>query len=206
MKIIAVSFLLCLSLGIQAQTYVRNFEAKASGDQVGKVKATKTVDGNIIQYQVESEIKIKVLIPVNVIYKAQASYNEGVLMSSSASVYINGVLQNSVITEKSGSYYTIVEDQHTTKLYEEIKFSTAKMYFTKPVDQREVFSESEGIMKPMVKTSDDKYKVKDPENEDNITVYGYSSDQGVNDIVISKSLLPDVKLKHVREVELETEE
>ncbi len=200
MKTLSFLLFICLSWNLQAQTYVRNFEAKASGNQVGHVKATKIVDGNIIQYKVESEINVHVLFTVNITYKAQASYKEGIMMSSSASIYINGHLQNSVVTDKTGDFYTIVEDEHTTKLYEEIQFSTAKMYFTMPVDQRKVYSESEGMMKPMVKTSDGKYKVKDPEESDNITVYGYSSEQGVNDIVISKTHLPDVKMKHVREV------
>lgn len=200
MKIISVVFFVCLSWTIQSQTYVRNFEARASDAQVGNVKATKIMDGKITQYQVESEIIIHVLFAVNITYKAQASYNEGILMSSSASVFINDHLHNSVVTEKTGNYYTIVEDEHTTKMYEEIKFSTTKMYFTEPVDQKEVYSESEGIMKSIVKTTDGKYKMMDPENSDNITVYGYSSEQGVNDIAISKTHLPDVKLKHVRVV------
>lgn len=200
MKILLILFFVCLIWTIQAQTYVRDFEARASDNQVGKVKATKIIAGNIIQYQVESEIKIHVLFAVNITYKAQSSYNEGVLMSSSASIFINGHLHNSVLTEKTVSCYTVVENKHTTKLYEEIKFSSAKLYFAKPVDHAEVYSESEGIMKPIVKTADGKYTVKDPKNSDNITVYGYSSKQGLNDIVISRIHLPDVQMKHVREV------
>jgi hypothetical protein len=200
MKILPILFFVCVSWTIQAQTYVRNFEARASDAQVGKVKTTKITDGTIIQYHVDSEINIHVLFIVNITYKAQASYNEGVLVSSSASVFINGHLHNSVVTEKVDSCYTVVENEHSTKLYEEIKFSTAKMYFTKPVGQSKVYSESEGIMKPMVETSEGKYTVKDPKNSDNITVYGYSSEQGLNDIVISRIHLPDVKIKQVREV------
>lgn len=199
MKYIILSALLALCISVQAQTYVRNFEAKANGKQVGHVKATKIVDGDLIQYLVESEVKMHILFTVNVTYRAQASYKGGVLISSSASVYVNGHLQNSVVTEKTGSHYTIVEDEHTTKIYDEITMSTAKMYFNRPADLRKVYSESEGIMKPLVETSEGKFKVKDPASADNVTVYGYSSDQGVHDIVITKTHLPDVKMTHVRE-------
>ena len=48
-------------------------------------------------------------------------------------------------------------------------------------------------------TSEGKFKVKDPASADNVTVYSYSSDQGVHDIVVTRTHLPDLKMTHVRE-------
>jgi hypothetical protein len=109
-------------------------------------------------------------------------------------------VQRSVVTEKVGDYYTIVSDDHQTKLYQDIDFSTAKLYFNEPTGVNSVYSESEGIMKTMVKTSDGKYKVKDAQNDENSTTYGYSSEQGVNNILVVKEHLPDLTLIQVREL------
>lgn len=200
MKIYSISLFLLLTIGVQAQTYVRNFEATVHSSDVGYTTATKTVSGDVTQYDIKSVVSIEVLFTISIVYKAQASYQDGILLSSSAVVHVNGHLQRSVVTEKVGDYYTIVSDEHETKLYQNIEYSTAKMYFNEPTGVSSVYSESEGIMKKMVKTSDGKYKVKDAENADNSTTYGYSSEQGLNNILAKKEHMPDLTLKHVREI------
>lgn len=198
MKIYAIALFLLFSIGLEAQTYVRNFEATVHSSDVGYTTAKKTVTGDVVQYDIKSVVSIEVLFTISIVYNAQASYKGGVLISSSASVHVNGHLQRSVVTEKVGDYYKIVSDEHETKLYKDIPYSTAKMYFNEPTGVTSVYSESEGIMKTMVKTSDGKYKVKDAQNDENSTTYGYSSEQGVNNILVIKEHMPDLILKQVR--------
>ncbi len=188
-----------MAISAYTQTYTRFFDAKANDKLVGHIKAQKVVSGEVETYSVESEINVNYVFRVNVTYRVQSVYKQSMLISSSASVYINGHLQNSVTTEWKDDHYEINDSGHTTRLYEQIKFSTAQIYFNEPIGQRTLYSESEGIMKTLVKTADEKYKVKGPSKPENNTLYGYSSEQGLNSIEMNRHLMPTVIAKHVRE-------
>ncbi len=188
-----------ITISAYTQTYTRFFDAKANDKLVGHIKAEKTLSGDLVTYAVESDIDIQYVFRVNVTYRVQSVYKKNMLVSSSASVYINGHLQNAVTTEWKEDHYEINDSGHVTRLYEQIKFSAAQIYFNEPIGQRKLYSESEGIMKPLVKTADEKYKVKSPSKPENNTLYAYSSEQGLHSIEMNRSLMPTVIAKHVRE-------
>lgn len=198
-----LSLVLCLSA--KAQTYQRNYEVKSSDKLVGKISATRKAEGDYVQYNVTSHVEMTILFTVNVDYKLQATYKNDVLVSSSATVYLNGRTQSDLNCERTGDHYTLVSDGHTTRIYEDIKWSSAKLYFNRPDDVRKVFSETDGSFKNLSKTADGKFILKDAENDKNVNTYTYSSDQGLHEILIERALLPTLKVIGAREVILNSE-
>lgn len=203
MKALFFSLALLVAFSANAQTYLRNYEIESSDKVVGGITATRSIDGDFIEYNVTSDVSMTILFEVNVSYKVQAIFKNNILVSSSATVYLNGNPQNDVICERTGDHYTIVADGHTTKIYEDIKFTSASLYFNKPAGVRKVFSETDGTFKTVSETSEGKFKLKDPEKEKNVNTYTYSSDQGLQSIIIDRMLLPTLKVTGVREVKLD---
>ena len=196
-----VGMVFCLSAN--AQIYLRNYEISSSDKVVGGISATRTPEGDYVRYDVSSEVSMRILFEVNVSYKVQAIYQNDVLVSSSATVYLNGNVQNNVNCQRTGDHYTIVADGHTTRIYEDIKWSSALLYFNKPKDVRKIFSETEGIFKNLSETADGKFKLKDPEKETIVNTYTFSSDQGLQSIILERPLLPTLKIVGVREIKLD---
>jgi hypothetical protein len=184
-----------------SQVYTRNYEIKAGDNVIGNVRAVKHDEGSVVQYDVTSEVKYKLLFTIEVSYKVQASYKDGKLVSSSATVYLNGDIQNTVDIEKTGDHYTVVKDGHTTRIYQDINFSSAKLYFSRPDEIKSVLSETEGRLMNLSKTADEKFKLRDPEKSSSLNTYDYSSDQGLHSIEIERRLFPTLKLYHVRQPE-----
>lgn len=204
MKSIILALFAMVCLSANAQTYQRNYKVESSDKLVGKISATRSVDGDYVQYDVTSTVVMTILFEIKVEYKLQATYKNDVLVSSSATVYLNGSTQSDLNCERTGDHYTIVSDGHTTRIYEDIKWSSAKLYFNKPDQVRKVFSETDGTFKTLSETADGKYLLKDPEKDSNVNTYSYSSDQGLNQIIIERSLLPTLKVTGAREVELDS--
>ena len=204
------ALILCLLLfsnSLFSQVYSRSYEVKSGDKRVGEIHATKHASGEVVQYEVSSDVYMTMLFSIHVSYKVQANFKEGVMVSSSATVYINDRVQNDVNVERTGDHYTVEMDGHTTRIYEDIKFSSAKLYFDKPEDIKQIFSETNGIMKPLTETADGKFRLKDPDSKSSVNTYTYSSEQGLHSIIIERSLFPTLEVKHVREPrEAETKE
>ncbi|NEN25379.1 hypothetical protein G3O08_17930 [Cryomorpha ignava] len=203
MKSFFLSLAVMFCLSANAQIYLRNYEVSSSDKVVGGITATRTPEGDYVRYDVSSEVSMRILFEVNVSYKVQAIYKSGILVSSSATIYLNGNVQNNVNCERTGDHYTVVADGHTTRIYEDIKWSSALLYFNKPKDTRKIFSETEGAFKDLSETADGKFKLKDSEKESNVNTYTFSSDQGLQTIIIERSLLPTLKVTGVRQVKLD---
>lgn len=200
--------LLLISQQVYGQVYSRSYEVKSGDKRVGEIHATKHASGEVVQYEVTSDVYMTLLFSIHVSYKVQANFKEGVMVSSSATVYINDRVQNDVNVERTGDHYTVEMDGHTTRIYEDIKFSSAKLYFSKPGENiKQVFSETNGIMKTLTETADGNFRLKDPDSNSSVNTYNYSSEQGLHSIVIERSLFPTLDVKHVREPrEAETKE
>jgi len=199
--------LILLGNTLFGQVYSRNFEVKSGDKRVGEIHATKHASGEVVQYEVSSDVYMTMLFSIHVSYKVQANFKEGVMVSSSATVYINDRVQNDVNVVRTGDHYTVEMDGHTTRIYDDIKFSSAKLYFSKPEDIKKVFSETNGIMKTLTETADGNFRLKDPDSNSSVNTYSYSSEQGLHSIIIERSLFPTLEVKHVREPrEAETKE
>ena len=206
MKSFLLGIAVVISLSANAQIYMRNYEIESDDSVVGGITATRSTEGDFIEYNVTSEVKMRIIFEINVSYKVQAIYKNEVLVSSSATIYLNGAIQNDVNCQRTGDHYTVVVDGHTSRIYEDIKWSSAKLYFNKPKDARKVFSETDGEFKNIGETADGKFVQRDPKKDKNVNTYTYSSDQGLHSILFKRMLLPDLTVTTVREIKIEEEE
>ena len=206
MRAFLIGSIILFSLTANAQTYLRNYEIESDDKVVGGITATRSVEGDYVEYNVTSDVRMRVLFEVNVSYKLQAIYKDEILVSSSATIYLNGAIQNDVSCERTGDHYTIVVDGHTTRIYEDIHWSSGKLYFNKPKGAKKVFSETDGNFKNIGETADGKFVQRDPKKEKNVNTYTYSSDQGLHSILLKRMLLPELKVTAVREIKIDDEE
>lgn len=206
MRAFFIGLTILFSLSANAQTYLRNYQIESDDKVVGGITATRSVEGDYMEYNVTSEVKMRIIFEINVSYKVQAIYKNEILVSSSATIYLNGAIQNDVSCERTGDHYTVEVDGHTTRIYEDIKWSSAKLYFTKPKDARKVFSETDGSFKNIGETADGKFVQRDPQRDKNVNTYTYSSDQGLHSILFKRMLLPDLTVTSVREIKIEAED
>lgn len=205
MKAFLLGLVVLFSLSANAQIYLRNYEIESDDKVVGGITATRSSEGDFTEYIVTSEVTMRIIFEINVSYKVQAVYKNEVLVSSSATIYLNGAIQNDVSCERTGDHYTVVVDGHTTRIYEDIQWSSAKLYFNKPKGAKKVFSETDGNFKNMGETSDGKFVQRDPQKDKNVNTYTYSSDQGLHSILFKRMLLPDLTVTSVREVKIDAE-
>ncbi|MCA1762310.1 MAG: DUF6134 family protein [Cryomorphaceae bacterium] len=207
MKALLLALAICISTALSAQVYTRNYEVKSSDKRVGEVTAVKHADGDLEQYDISSDVYMTLLFKIHVSYKVQANFKDGILVSSSATVYLNERIQDEVDVMRTGDHYTVTTNGHKTRIYGDIEYSSAKLYFSRPDEVKKVFSETNGELKDLVKTSDGNFRLKNPEKESEVNTYKYSSDQGLHSVLIERSMFPDIKLVHVREPgEIETRE
>ncbi len=205
MKNILGILLITLSMSCFGQTYKRNFTITSDDKQVGIMSATRSEEGDFVQYDVSSEVSMTILFKISVSYKVQATYKNDLLVASSATVYLNGDVQNDVNVERTGDHYTVTADGHTTRIYEDIRWSSAKLYFNKPVGAKKVLSETDGLLKNISELANGDFRLKDPEKESNVNTYNYSSDQGLNSIDLQRALLPDLLIRSARDPKLDEE-
>lgn len=206
MRALFIGLAILFSLSANAQTYLRNYEIESDDKVVGGITATRSTEGDYVEYNVTSEVSMRIIFQINVSYKVQAIYKNEILVSSSATIYLNGAIQNDVICERTGDHYTVVVDGHTTRIYEDIQWSSAKLYFNKPEGTRKMFSETDGNFKNIGVTADGKFVQRDPKKDKNVNTYTYSSDQGLHSILFKRMLLPDLTVTAVREIKIEDEE
>jgi hypothetical protein len=124
---------------------------------------------------------------------------EGVLINSTATIYLNGKTQSKVSVAKQGNDYTVVKDGETSKINGPINWSSAKLYFNRPNDIKKIFSETEGAFKNLVKRADGKLILRDGDNSSSQNIYTFSSEQGLYNIEIERPLLPTLSVKYVRQ-------
>jgi hypothetical protein len=194
----AFFLLFLIPFALSAQTYTRNYEVNSSDKTVGNIVAKQLKDGENITYEVNSDVSIRMLFMVNVSYKVTAVYREGVLINSTATVYLNGRTQDKVSVAWQGNGYTVVKDGESSRIDGLIKWSSAKLYFNKPKDVKKVFSETDGGFKNLITRSDGKLILRDVDNESSQNTYTFSSEQGLHRIEIERPLLPILTVKNVR--------
>lgn len=200
MKHLFIFCSICLfTLSTHAQTYTRKYEVKSSDKRVGQVVAERSIEGEIEQYTVNSDVTMSMLISINVSYKVQATFKKGILISSSATIYLNGSVQDNVDVERKDDHYEVKVNGHITRIYQHITASSASLFFKKPTGIKMVFSETSGYLKPLTETADGKFKLRDPEKESTLNTYTYSSEQGLNNIEIERAIFPLLNVVYVRE-------
>lgn len=194
LRLACTIFLLLSSVGVFAQVHTRQYDVITDGEKVGNAVAIKKLTKDTEHIVITCEMSVKMLFRINVSYKLEALYKNGVLMSSSAVVNVNGRVQNKVDVERTGNTYIIVKDGDSEIYTELITWSSASLYFYFPDGDTRVFSEADGTFKHLKRKTLSTFELTDPESSGLRNTYTYAANRGLENVFIDKPFVPNFEL------------
>jgi hypothetical protein len=130
--------------------------------QIGLFKVSKTVRGNTVRYQAESNATIKILGENKVSYTLDCILKNDMLVWSHVKVYKNGKPKDDTVIKWTGTKYHINKSGKEITWTEPIRKPAIALYFEEPdADHVTVFSEREAAEKSFKKQPDNNYKLTD---------------------------------------------
>ena len=178
------SFFLASMVYSQTTTYT----ITANGHTIGKLYVSKSHPEDYTQVSVVSDVKVKLFISVDIKYKLNATYKNNELLNSAVTVYVKGKLHSSITTTKTGDYYTIVDDGHSSQYLHKITYSSALLFIKEPKGISSVYSDFGGEPKPLSKIGLRTYELINP-GSGHIETYEYLPDGSLQKATIQHSLL-----------------
>lgn len=154
----------CTLIGIVGHSQTLQYSIIANDANIGDLKVTKSVDGNVLQIEIISEVKVKLFISVDLKYRLNCTYQNGELFYSAVTTYVNGKIHSTSRAEKDGAYYTLTKEGHSSKYLKPITFSGALLYFSEPNSRTNLFSEFDDSDKPIKSIGTHEYQITNPEN------------------------------------------
>jgi hypothetical protein len=201
MKNALIIFLLLISSLTEGQVYVGHYKITSDKKDVGYIIATKKDEGNVIQYEISSDVSIRIIFKIQMTNEIQAVFKDGILVYSSSTLYLNGNVYSDTKIEKGDGFYTVVKDDHETKIYSDgIRSSSAKLYFHEPIGESTSLSETEGEMKEVDLQGIRKYALTENENSRSVSTYIYSPEGGLDDIELVRPYVPELYIYRVKDV------
>jgi hypothetical protein len=191
---------LSISVILEGQVYETNYEITSDEKDVGHLIATMKEEGNVVKYEISSDVTIRILFKIEMTNEIQAVFKDGILIYSSATLYLNGNVYSDTKIEKGNGFYSVLKDDHETKIYSEaIRSSSAKLYFKEPIGEGTSLSETEGEMKEVDLQGIRKYALTENGNSRSVSTYIYSREEGILERI--KLVRPYVPELHIYRVE-----
>lgn len=172
------------------------YEVRSGDKSVGEVLAEKKTVGDLTRYEVRSNVTISMVFKVHVAYKVIATYRDGIMEASTATVYVNGSVKNQVDALRNGDHYEVVIDGDITLFYGNITASSATLYFAKPLVGTAMFSETSGVLKVFTAMRDGRLMLREPDSDSNHNTYLYKNDHLLTEVAIERFLFPSLSLHH----------
>lgn len=187
-------FLFLISGILHGQVIEGRYKIMSDNDEVGHLVASKKEDGNIIKYEISSDVSIRIIFKIQMTNEIQAVFKNGILVYSSATLYLNGKVYSDTKIEKDDGFYTVLKDDHETKIYSEgISSSSAKLYFQQPIGEATSLSETEGELKEVDLQGIRKYALTENGSSRSVSTYIYSPDEGVLErITLVRPYVPEL--------------
>lgn len=145
-----------------AKTSKLYYDLYVGKGEIGKFKVSKTVQGNTVRYQAESNATIRILGENTISYTLDCTLKNDMLVWSHVKVYKNGKLKDDTTIKWTGTRYHINKSGKELSWNEPIRTPAIALYFEEPnSDHITVFSEREAVEKSFKKQPDNNYKLTD---------------------------------------------
>ena len=201
MKNALVLFFLVITIILDAQVYERRYNITSDGKDVGHLIATKKDEGRIIKYEISSDVTVRILFKIQMTNEIQAVFKDGILIYSSATLYLNGNVYSDAKIEKGNGFYTVEKDGHETKIYSDgIRSSSAKLYFYEPLGEDVSLSETEGEIKDVDIQGVKKYILTEGGSDRSVSTYIYSDSDGLHHIKLVRPFVPELYIYRVKDI------
>ncbi|NOY47002.1 MAG: hypothetical protein GXO84_02095 [Chlorobi bacterium] len=156
--------LILIFLSVHCNSQNVNYRITSKETSIGNLSVKKIEENNTIQIEVVSEVTVRLFITIDFKYKLNCTYKDKELIFSSVITYVNGRVHSTTTTKKDGEYYSITKNNHSSKYLNEINFPAALLYFVEPEGVTKIFSEFDGIAKPIKEIVKNKYQITNPKN------------------------------------------
>ena len=195
MKSAFLVFGLFISLLLQGQALEGHYKIMSDDDEVGHLVALKKEDGNIVKYEIFSDVSIRILFKIQMTNKIQAVFKNGILQYSTSTLYLNGKLYSDTKIRKENGFYTVVKDDNESKIYSDgIGSSSAKLYFNQPIGEATSLSETEGELKEVDLQGVNKYSLTENGNNKSVSTYIYSKEGQPYQISLVRPYVPELSI------------
>lgn len=172
LKYIPVLFLFLLPRVSSAQDRNLDYNIIHQGDLKGTVHLSEHSEGNIRRIKVESLIQTRFLFNITVKTIEEAIYREGLLISSRFYQKINEHKQiDRGMIWKHGTYQCSGKQNIVKLPGAPVEYTVLSLYYSEPVNIREVFSDNFQQYLPICKTSTGQYRLDLPNGNSNYYIY-----------------------------------
>ena len=141
-KTIATAVILLVAIDRSA-AQKSSFDVLKGDDVVGKILVSRLVSGDRTSYLMTSYSEFDVLWKQVIRSVAAAEYVDGSLLSCHTNMSVNGTLRDSSRMQPlDEDVHCFVHPNQRFMINEAVEWTTARMYFEEPVDQKTIFVES----------------------------------------------------------------
>lgn len=162
----------CCAVPSFSQEQHLQYAINRNGKTVGNLSFEKSIAGTRTTYNIQSEVKVAVLLTVTVQAREQSVYDNDVLQSSSVVRHVNGRQKANKQIVNNGSGLTVSDDGQRKELKNfQVKYNTHCLYALEPTHFGNVFSDNYQQFIPIVKVADHHYKITFPDGGSNDYFY-----------------------------------
>jgi hypothetical protein len=198
MRSILIIVFLSISPFLYGQATKSHFKITSDKKEVGYLIATMDVQDDVVVYEISSEVSIRILFRVKMENKIRSVFKNGILISSTAVLYLNGNVYSDTKIEKAEGYYRVVKDgDHSKIIADEIRSCSAKLYFKEPIGEAVSLSETEGELKDVDLQGFGKYALNSDGSEKSVSTYNYGRNEVLNQIEVIRPYVPELFIYRV---------
>jgi hypothetical protein len=165
-------FVLLAAQQVGAQEQSLQYAINRHGKKVGDLNFQQVKAGTRTTYNIRSEVKVNMVLSIDVKAREQSVYVNDVLQSSTVVRHVNGKEKANKQIKNNGQGLTVTEDGSETVLKNySVKFNVHCLYTTEPISYTNVFSDNYKKFIPIVKVADRHYKITFPDGNSNEYFY-----------------------------------
>lgn len=145
-----------------------------SDKQIGNIHIERIVKNNTTEYLFESSVKMNLLLNLQVYDKMKVVFKGKQMVQADLYRTVNGKVKVDNHAHWNGKHYEMTDmDDNKMVVANNIEIATANLYYTEPVNYKEVFSEKFQKMVPVQLTGNKRYTLSLPNG--NKTSYSYAN-------------------------------
>lgn len=149
---------------------------------LGQLQVNSVESDTVTTVSVNSQFTIQILVNIDIRYTLKSVFHNKHLFSNSIVTYRDNSINSVVQTLRSGAIYHYQKDNEERTLAQKITFAESLLYFNEPVQKTSVYSEFDGIDKPITTVKTGHFQIKNPEN-------GHVSDYFYEDGVLQRAIV-----------------
>lgn len=155
-----------------AQRTQWTYKIARDGKQIGWMKLQKTDSANRMMLSLNSEVKTRFIIALDIDVTDMATFEEGRLIHSATIRRTNNRTKLDKQTRRRGTKYEVSQEGKTqVHSFPVIRANLLSLYFFEPAGLQEIYSDMHERFIPVKRVKDGSYEVKFPDGNSNLFYY-----------------------------------